>query len=324
MKLLFIADIHIKLGQKNVPKEWAINRFNMFLHQFLQMQIDHTPDLVVLGGDVFDKVPTPEEMDLYFQLIEAIDTQGIVYSGNHEMLKKHTSFMPFFSKSTTAVNEKVWVVDDFFSWKGIDFIPYTKLKTFEKSGFPQEKNRILCSHFRAEIPPHVKPEIDLDKFNDWELVLAGDLHSYENSQRNILYPGSPYTITFHRNRVKTGAILLDTETLEHDFLEFDLPQLIKKTVSVENADQIVEDDFDLVIYEVEGDVAALASLEDNKLIGKKLSKRSIDTALILDAEMSKLEELSEYLTYILQIPEPEVKDLVSLYAKLAATENVDE
>ena len=30
MKVLFIADIHIKLGQKNVPLEWALNRNKLF------------------------------------------------------------------------------------------------------------------------------------------------------------------------------------------------------------------------------------------------------------------------------------------------------
>jgi hypothetical protein len=38
MKVLFTADVHIKLGQKNVPIEWAKNRFNMLWSQLEAIQ----------------------------------------------------------------------------------------------------------------------------------------------------------------------------------------------------------------------------------------------------------------------------------------------
>ena len=47
----------------------------------------------------------------------------------------------------------------------------------------------LFTHVRGEIPPHVKPEVDLDRFEDFPIVFAGDLHAHSNSQRNIVYPG---------------------------------------------------------------------------------------------------------------------------------------
>ena len=80
-----------------------------------------------------------------------------------------------------------------------------KLKEFEKEPFIIHGN-ICFTHVRGEIPPHVKPEMDLELFAKYDLVLAGDLHSYENSQKNILYPGSPVTTSFHRHNVDTGII----------------------------------------------------------------------------------------------------------------------
>jgi hypothetical protein len=162
------------------------------------------------------------------------------------------------------------------------------------------QGRILVTHVRGEIPPHVKPEVPLELFDRWQVVLAGDLHSYENSQRNILYPGSPYTTSFHRNRVDTGCILLDVDTLEHQWLKFNLPQLIRKTVAVN--DPKPPTDFDHTIYQVEGDIQELGELEDNELIDRKVIKRETDSALILDPEMSLDEEVKEYLTYILELP----------------------
>jgi hypothetical protein len=29
MKILFTADLHIRIGQKNIPKEWAINQYRI-------------------------------------------------------------------------------------------------------------------------------------------------------------------------------------------------------------------------------------------------------------------------------------------------------
>lgn len=301
MNVLFIADLHIKLNQKNVPVEWARNRYTQFIEQTVKMC--SKADLLVLGGDIWDKYPTAEELEIYFELVKCIPVTTIIYAGNHEAAKKNTTFFTNFKDVTTWVNPLVTVIDDFCTIQGIDFIPYNKLKEPWPDTF---QSRIVCSHFRAEIPPHVKAEIDLDLFNRWELVLAGDLHSYENSQRNILYPGSPMTTSFHRSKVKTGAILLDTETLQHDWLEFKLPQLLRKTI--EAGEDMPATEYDHTIYELTGDMAQLGGVSDSDLIDKKIVKRSSDTALILGADMTLEEEVSEYLQYILELPEEAVNN----------------
>ena len=310
MKILFCADIHIRLGQKNVPLDWARNRFKMFIEQFEQMQAQ--ADLVILGGDIFDRLPSVDEIELYFDLVVSLKKPTIIFDGNHEATKKSQTFLTFLKKSTSALNPLVRVVDDYeyLNSFGLDIIPYCRLKDFEKNHANLDfKGRILCSHFRAEIPPHVKPEIDLDLFNQWDIVLAGDLHSYENSQRNILYPGSPYTTSFHRNSVDTGAILLDTDMLEHEWLKFKLPQLIKKTISVGEIAEPTE--FNHTIYEITGDMQELQAIEDSDLVASKVIRRdTMDSALILTSEMSLTEEVRDYLMYILELPEPTVEKVL--------------
>jgi hypothetical protein len=300
MKILFTADVHIKLGQKNVPVEWAKNRFQLFIEQFAEMQ--NQADLVIVGGDVFDKVPTTDEMELYFDFVASFKKPTIIYPGNHEALKKETSFLSHLKRATNRLNSLVTICDEYQFGDIIDIIPYNKLADFQKnSGTLDFQGRILCTHVRGEIPPHVKPEINLELLDRWQVVLAGDLHSYENSQRNILYPGSPYTTSFHRNSVDTGAILLDSTSLEHEWLKFKLPQLIRRTVGV--SDPKPPTDFDHTIYQVEGDMQELGDLEDSDLIDRKVIKRDTDSSLILDPEMSMSEEIKEYLTYILELPE---------------------
>jgi hypothetical protein len=301
MKILFTADVHIKLGQKNVPVDWARNRFRLFCEQFAEMQ--ESADVVVVGGDIFDRLPTMDEVELYFDFVESFNKPTMIYPGNHEMLKKDSTFLTNLKKATHRLNPLVRVIDDYNEdVSNIDIIPYNKLKDFEKHGHTFG-GRILCTHVRGEILPHVKPEVDLSIFSRWDIVLAGDLHSYENSQLNILYPGSPYTTSFHRSSVDTGAILLDADSLDHVWLKFKLPQLLKRTIKANEAASASATDFDHTIYEVEGDMQELGDLADSELIATKVLKRDTDSALLLDPEMSLDAEVKEYLTYILELPE---------------------
>ena len=311
MKVLFSADIHIKLGQKNVPIEWAKNRFNMLWRQLEAIQEEC--DLFVVGGDVFDKLPNMEELETYFDLVNACTIPTIIYAGNHEAVKKDTTFLSNLKQVTNRLNPKVEIIDDFYSLGNMDFIPYNKLKEFEKnpdnfSEKPKLHGDICFTHARGEIPPHVKPELDLELFARWKVVLAGDLHSYENSQKNIIYPGSPVTTSFHRNNVDTGVVILDSESLTHEWRKLQLPQLIRRTVAVH--DPKPQTDYDHTIYQVEGDMQELGELEDSDLIDRKVIKRDTDSALILDKEMSMSEEIREYLAYILELPEDTIESVL--------------
>ena len=302
MKVLFTADVHIKLGQKNVPVEWARNRYDMLWDAFAELQ--NECDLFVIGGDVFDKLPNMEELECYFDLVSHCKIPTIIYPGNHEAVKKDTTFLSNLKQVTNRLNDKVQIIDDFYSIDNMDFIPYNKLKEYNPADVDMHGD-ICFTHVRGEIPPHVKPEVNLDIFSRWQVVLAGDLHSYENCQRNILYPGSPVTTSFHRSRVDTGVIIFDTVTMEHQWRILNMPQLIRKTVGVN--DPKPPTDFDHTIYQVEGDMQELGELEDNDLIDRKVIKRETDVTLILDGEMSLDEEVSEYLRFILQLPETTIE-----------------
>ena len=307
MKVLFSADLHIKLGAKNIPIEWAKNRYNMFIEQLAAHSVGC--DLLVLGGDIFDRMPTMDELEVYFDLVASITIPCVIYAGNHEALKKDTTFFGYLKKSTTRLNSLVTIIDDYYKIDNIDFIPYNKLKDFEKNGM-ENKGKILCTHVRGEIPPHVKPEVDLTIFDSWQTVLAGDLHSYDNCQRNILYPGSPVTTSFHRNVVDTGIIVFDTVTMDHTWVKLQLPQLIRKSIDV--GDDMPATEYHHTIYEISGDMAELGALADSALIDKKVMKRETDTALILDPSMSLSAELQEYLLYILQLSDANVADILQV------------
>lgn len=305
MKILVSADWHLKLGQKSVPKEWAINRYKLMFKQL--HGLEDSVSLHVIAGDVVDRLPNMEELALYFEFIKDCTVETIIIPGNHESDKRNTTFLTYLKEVTNSINPLVRIVDDYFSNNLYDIIPYNKLKEFNPKDF---NNKILFTHCRAEIPPHVKAEIDLDLFNRWDVVLLGDLHSYENSQRNLLYPGSPVTTSFHRNIVDTGVILFDTETHTHEWIKLALPQLIRKTIKA--GEEMLATEYHHTIYEIEGDMAELGAMADSALIDKKIVKRETDTALILDPKMTLTQELKEYLSYILMLEDKDIEDCVQL------------
>lgn len=295
MKILFTADMHIKLRQKNVPVVWQTNRYLKLFEEIERVATKEGVDLIINGGDVFDSMPSLEELDLYYTYIAGTKTDTIVYSGNHEATKKGKTFFELLQSVTHRINSKVKVQLGNYSSKDFDIIPYETLK----KKLPEPNSRLLFTHVRGEIPPHVKPEIDLELLAPWKLVLAGDLHSHTNCQKNIVYPGSPVTTSFHRNKVDTGLIVIDTDTLDWEFIKIDMPQLLKKSITVD--EEIVPSTFHHTIYEVEGTVQELSRLDkDSELLSKTITTRESLSKLNL-AGMTKVEELDKYLREVEKI-----------------------
>jgi DNA repair exonuclease SbcCD nuclease subunit len=308
--ILFTADWHIKLGQKNVPVAWAKNRYNLFFEQVYALEKEC--EMHIIGGDLFDRLPSMEELELYFSFVRGVSISTVIYPGNHEATKKNKSFFSQLKQVTRDINPLVSIIDISYTDKdfGFSILPYNEL---HKKGSIEhfDTSKPLFTHVRGEIPPHVTPEVDLNRFEEFPIVFAGDLHAHSNTQRNIVYPGSPMTTSFHRNKVTTGYLLINSETWEWMWEPFDLPQLIRKTVSDPN--EMIPGEVDHIIYELEGDLGDLASVQNNELLDKKVVKRNSEASLILSKEMSIGEELVEYLKYILEIPENKIPDIVGIF-----------
>ena len=306
MRILFTADWHIKLGQKNVPIAWALARYRSFFEQI--KDISSSVDLHIIGGDIFDRLPTMPELDLYFEFIDSVTVKTLIYSGNHESTKKGKTFMSNLKRVTSRMNPLVSIIDTIECSENYTIVPYEFIKN-SSVWDDLDASIPLFTHVRGEIPPHVKPEIDLDLLSKFDIVFAGDLHSHSNTQANIIYPGSPMTTSFHRNEVKTGYIIIEGSSWS--WYEFNLPQLIRKTVS--DPTEMVASTYHHTIYELEGDAIDLSKVKDTELLDKKLVKRSSDAKLLLKKDMTKQEELIEYLTHILEIPEDKIPGLIGVY-----------
>ena len=304
--ILFTADWHIKLGQKNVPLPWACSRFELFFEEI--REIEKTADIHIIGGDLFDRVPTMDELTLYFDFVGGVSIPTYIYDGNHEATKKNKTFFSNLKRATQDINPLVEIIDKTTEFDFGTILPYADLH--RKGGIEKcNTDKPLYTHVRGEIPPHVTPEVDLDRFKEFPVVYAGDLHAHSNTQGNIVYPGSPMTTSFHREIVKTGYLLIEGE--DWTWHEFDLPQLLRKTITNEN--DMIPTDYHHTIYEIEGDVADLATVKNSELLDKKVVKRSSESTLNLK-DMTIDEELIEYFTAILNLPEDKIQNIMGVFS----------
>jgi hypothetical protein len=253
-----------------------------------------------------------EELELYFSFVSKAQRPTLIYDGNHEATRKNKTFFTQLKDVTRSINPMVSIIDTSYVDEelGFSILPYADLhkdNSIEKfnTDWP------LFTHVRGEIPPHVKPEVDLNRFDKFPVVFAGDLHAHNNTQRNIVYPGSPMTTSFHRTVVKTGFLLIAENTWDWMWDEFHLPQLIRKTIK--NAEDMIPTDYNHTIYEIEGDIQQLASIKNSELLDKKVIKRNSETALIMKKDMTVEEELIEYLNYILEIDPKNVSEIIGTF-----------
>ena len=180
----------------------------MFFEQLENIVMDNNVSLHIVGGDLFDRVPSMDELTLYFDFVKNVKTRTIIFDGNHEATRKHKTFFTNLKRVTEELNPHVKVITETFYLHDWAILPYADLHR-KNSIEDIEDVDYLFTHVRGEIPPHVTPEVDLSRFDKFKTVFAGDLHAHENTQRNIVYPGSPMTTSFHRNVVKSGYILID-------------------------------------------------------------------------------------------------------------------
>ena len=306
--ILFTADWHIKLGQKNVPMAWACTRYKLFFEAIQELEPHFS--MHIIGGDLFDRVPSMDEITLYFDFIKEVKIPTIIFDGNHEATKKNKTFFSNLKRATSDVNPLVEIVDTTTEYDWGTLLPYADL---HKKGSIEKcnPNKPLYTHVRGEIPPHVTPEVDLDRFSPFPVVFAGDLHSHSNTQRNIVYPGSPMTTSFHRDIVKTGYLLIDEDNdSTWEWGEFILPQLLRKTV--DNESDMQPTMFHHTIYEIEGDVADLANIKNSELLDKKVVKRSSEATLNLK-DLTIEEELVEYMSAILNLTDDKIKQIMGVF-----------
>ena len=301
LKILSSADWHILLRKKKVPYAWQENRFKLMFAKL--RELESSCDVHIIAGDIFDKKPEPDEICLFLSYVNSVSIPTFIIPGNHEATKKGESFFEYFTQDNAITNSNVHIftkngrheVDGV----GFQFFPYGEMQI---GNIPQYvEGDILVTHIRGEVPPHVTEEFDFEKIRQWPLTLLGDLHfRHKYKDFNIYYPGSPLNTHFDRDSKRKYGVdifnFIDSANYSIDFVDLQLPKLIRKTVS-KQAD-IIPHHYDHVIYEITGSIDEVSKIENSDLIDKKIAIQPSEDSKLDLRNKSLVEELEEYLSYI--------------------------
>ncbi len=120
------------------------------------------------------------------------------------------------------------------------------------------------------------------------------------------------TVGFHRNPVETGYLLIDEDDdFSWEWHPFDLPQLIRNTVS--DPKDMIPTDFHHTIYELEGDLKELSSVQNSELLDKRLIRKNVTSKLTLTKSTTLLEELIQYFDRVLELPPETIEKVLKAF-----------
>jgi len=301
IKILHSADWHINLHKKKVPYDWQANRFRLFFEEIHKLEKEC--DVHILAGDVFDKKPEPDEVCLFLRFANAVTIPTFIIPGNHEATRKGKTFLEHFHELHAITNPNVVLITEnthkeVFGQK-FCFFPYGEMQT---NNLPMyEEYEILVTHIRGEVPPHITAEYDFEKLRSWPLILLGDIHfNHRYLDYPAYYSGSPMNVSFDRDEKKDYGVnvidYIDHQNYSVDFRILDLPKLIRRTVNV--GEELKEDTYNHVIYEVTGNLDELSKVKDSKLLDKKIAFKPNEDSKLDLKDKTLVEELTIYLDHI--------------------------
>lgn len=301
IKILSSADWHINLHKKKIPYAWAERRFLMLFERL--RNLESQCDVHVISGDLFDRKPETDDVALILSYLNSVTIPTIVIPGNHESTRKGHSFWEHFKLENTVKNDLVHILtgNDRVNILGQSFqaFPYGSVETDNLPEYVE--GDILTTHIRGEVPPHITAEYDFEKLRPWKLILLGDLHErHRYKDFPAYYPGSPLNTSFDRNEKRAyGVDIIELRSIDDysvKFVDLKLPKLLRRTISA--GEEMKQDEYHHVVYEVKGSIDELAKVQKSELLDKKLATRDESDATLDLKNKNIYEELEIYLNHI--------------------------
>lgn len=268
MKIALINDTHF--GVRNDSPFFLDHILTFLENKFIPYLLENKIDTIIHLGDFFDRRKYVNFNTLssvrkrFVEVLEQHNIQMHITLGNHDTYFRNTNDVNSI-KEIFANNKNINLIDEpcdlQFDNLCLSVIPWITQENQEKS-FQYIKNsscRVLCGHFEIigfQVISGIKHThgISASDLNKFEMVLSGHFHLKQN-EKNIYYLGSQYQMNFGDVNWKKGFHVLDTSTMELEFIE--------------NEDSI----FHTFSYDD-------SSSENVKLIANFVSKKSIKSSFV--------------------------------------------
>lgn len=255
MKIAIITDTHFGVRNSNTflrekQKEFFENTFFPYIDRF---KIQHLIHL----GDLFDKRKSVDYITLSFvnkYFMDQLNSRNIhcdFVAGNHDCTYKSTnsvnSLKELYNKSSYGTMNFYWEKPVELEFDGLkiclcpwlapdneqvclEFIDKTDatylMGHFELQGYTMGRGQI-CDH-----------GLDASLFSKFHSVYSGHFHT-QSKGKNVHYLGTPYQMTWNDYGEKKGFHVLDTETLDLEFIQNPHESFIK--IKYEDSELTVAD-----------------------------------------------------------------------------------
>ena len=292
MKILIYSDLHLHNHHRLlVNSETALNSLSFIKNYAIENNIP----MIVSAGDFFHtkaKAYAPHVVQALLRMKD-LHKSGInhyMVIGNHDMANPNSSMNSIlfvFSDYAKIISDYYYTdVED----ARVHFLSFTNT-FFENFILAEDKKNILIAHL--DIIGFVMPNgyvartgFKKEDFKDFDLVISGHYHKHQ-VLNNIVYVGSPYQTSLSERDQEHGFVVLDTETLQWDFIEFDdAPKY--KMIEVRHLTDIKAEDVANNFVRI-------------KLLSHKISKIKLKTHLLeigaLSADIVPPEDIKEIEKY---------------------------
>ena len=266
MKILYSGDPHAKLS--------SLDTFQKYLALMLRLQKEKAPELVVIGGDLFDghAIIRSEIMNEWANYLSASPIKHVLLVGNHDQISPGAPIHAMAALKKIAFS----VADIPIQIRDMLFVPYfhnqkdfaermATIREFNNEG-AEPKDILFCHQSfdgsKYDNGFYVPDGFGLDTVNQFKLVVCGHIHS-EQEFANVWYPGSPYSMSFADVGADKSVWMIDTETMSRERIPTNLPKYLSVTLSVHEVLPFLEkasaeDHYRLIVQGSRAEITALA------------------------------------------------------------------
>lgn len=235
MKIALITDTHA--GVRNDAEHFADYQEKFYSNVFFPTLEREEIDVIIHGGDIFDRrtftnhKSLARAKEMFFDRLVEDNLDMILIVGNHDVAYKNTNeinsptlFLDSYRDNISVIDADV-KVQYFESDVPFYFVPWINNSNYQRIVDTLQKAEpgVVIGHFEfSGFDMHKGTAsthgMDSSLFRNHKLVISGHFHT-QSKKGNIHYIGNPFQFTWNDYGDKRGFWIIDTETLDMQFVE---------------------------------------------------------------------------------------------------------
>jgi DNA repair exonuclease SbcCD nuclease subunit len=292
MRVIIYSDLHLyNHHHLLINSETALS----FLSYMKDYAIENKIENIVCAGDFFHtkaRAYAPHVIQGWLRIKDMFkaNIKQYIIVGNHDMSNPNNTM----NSILFMYSDYAKIIPDYYFMDigdtRLHLLSYST-KMFENFILAEDKKNVLIGHldvigFTMSNGFRANAGFNTDSFSAFDLVVSGHYHMFQQ-RKNIIYIGSPYQTSFSEANQKHGFMILETDTLEWQFVEYnDAPKY--KVIEV-------SDIRDLNNFKIDGNFVKIKLLTDK--INKNQLRNSLFEMGAVSADIIPLEDVKEIEKY---------------------------